>query len=86
MKSYLGLSLILLTLTLPAFSQNYEAELAEQEMMQEPASEIPMHYDEQSSAYAPGEIERQEDMQYPEGEERDWSLGSEDYPIEDYQE
>ena len=86
MKSYLGLSLILLTLTLPAFSQNFEAELTEQEMMQDPSSEAPMEYDEQSTAYAPGEIERQEDMQYTEGEERDWSLGNQDYPIDDYQE
>src|SRR3989344_4406778 len=42
MKSYLGLTLILLTLTLPAFSQNFEAELTEQEMMQDPSSEAPM--------------------------------------------
>ncbi len=85
MKSFLLFSLILLIITTPAFSQNDETEFAEQEMMQDPSNEVPMHYDEQPNAYSPGEIERQEDMQYPEGEERDWSIGSEDYPIEEYQ-
>ncbi len=85
MKYFLFFSLMLLIVANPAFSQNDEVELADQEMMQDPSNELPMHYDEQPT-YSPGEIERQEDMQYPEGEERDWSIGSEDYPIEEYQE
>lgn len=86
MKSYLGLTLILIAFTLPAFSQDYETELSDLEMNQDPSIEAPVHFDEHTSAYAPGELERQEDVQYPEGEDRDLSLGNEDYPMEEYQE
>jgi hypothetical protein len=35
--------------------------------------------------YGPGEIERQEEVLYPEGEPYDWSLGGEDLPAEEYE-
>lgn len=58
-------------------SEEMDSEIEEQQYVE--TSEIsPMEE-------APGEIESQEDVIFPDGETNDWSLGGEDLAAEDYQ-
>lgn len=68
--------------SLSAFSQDFESEelapVAEEELV--PQDEIASIIDNAEV----GEMERQEDMIHPEGE-NEWSLGGEDLPAEEYE-
>jgi hypothetical protein len=68
--------------SLSAFSQDYESEelapVPEEELV--PQDEIASIIDNAEV----GEMERQEDMIHPEGE-NEWSLGGEDLPAEEYE-
>lgn len=44
----------------------------------------PSDYDSLTNPYALGEIEQQEDPQFPTGEESDLSIVDEEIPLEDY--
>lgn len=44
----------------------------------------PSDYDSLTNPYAPGEIEQQEEPQFPTGEENDLSIVDEEVPLEDY--
>ena len=86
-KSLLVLLIALLSLT--SFAQSFETDEMDPEMddqyiaAQDVDSElVPPVSDDLSF---PGEIEQQEDIQYPEGEDSSWSLGSEDLPAEEYE-
>lgn len=89
MKSIQFLFILMITLfSLTTFAQSYESDGMDPEMddqmiaSDEESEFVPPVSDELS---APGEIERQEDVLYPEGEDTSWSLGSEDLPAEEYE-
>jgi hypothetical protein len=82
MKSLPFLFIFLFLLTpLISYSQDYDPEsvlaATEEEML---GSDLP----ESEELSAVGEMENQEDMIHPEGE-NDWSLGGEDLPAEEYE-
>ncbi len=89
MKSIQFLFILMITLfSLSTFAQSYgsdgmDPELDDQMIASEDDSEIAAPVSDELSA--PGEIERQEDILYPEGEDTSWSLGSEDLPAEEYE-
>lgn len=83
MKSLPFLFLFLMIFSsLSAFAQDYESEehaaVPEEEMI--PNDEIASIIDNAEI----GEMERQEDIIHPEGE-NEWSLGGEDLPAEEYE-
>ena len=90
MKSIQFLVFLMLALfCLSTFAQSFETdemdpELNDQSLQKmEDESELMAPVSDELSV--PDEIERQEDMQYPEGEDSSWSLGSEDLPAEEYE-
>jgi hypothetical protein len=90
MKSIQFLVFLMLALfSLSTFAQSFETdemdpELNDQSLQKmEDESELMAPVSDELSV--PDEIERQEDMQYPEGEDSSWSLGSEDLPAEEYE-
>lgn len=83
MKSLPFLFLFLMLFSsLSAFAQDYESEelapVPEEELV--PSDEIASIIDNAEV----GEMERQEDIIHPEGE-NEWSLGGEDLPAEEYE-
>lgn len=90
MKSIKILLILMISLfSLASFAQSFETDELDPEMddqmlaaTEDESDLLPPVSDDLSS---PGEIERQEEMQYPEGEDSSWSLGSEDLPAEEYE-
>ena len=90
MKSIQFLVFLMMALvSLTTFAQSFETDEMDPEIndqsfqkMEDESEFIPPVSDELS---VPDEIERQEDMQYPESEDSSWSLGSEDLPAEEYE-
>lgn len=71
--------MIMTLFSIGAFAQTYESENEDFEQDEETISSS------KEEEYVPDQIERQEDTQYPVDEENDWSLGSEDLPVEEHE-
>lgn len=84
MKTIHFLFILMMTIfSIPAFTQSFETDELDPEMDEQMLAA----HDEESELAPPvsDEIERQEDVLYPEGEDSSWSLGSEDLPAEEYE-
>jgi len=78
MNSLKFLTIMIMTLfSIEAFAQAYESENGDFERDEETISS------RIEKEYAPDQVERQEDTQYPVNEENDWSLGSEESAVEE---
>lgn len=84
MKSIQILVVLMITLfSFTSFAQSYETEEMDSEMIDQMLA-----VEGEETEFVPPvseDIERQEDILYPEGEETDWSLGSEDLPAEEFE-
>jgi hypothetical protein len=76
--------LLFLVPPLKGFSQTYGTEELDPEVEEQLMAEEE-YFMGQDEVSVPSEIERQEDVLHPEGENTDWSLGNEELPVEEYQ-
>lgn len=84
MKSIQILVVLMITLiSFTSFAQSYETEEMDSEMIDQMLA-----VEGEDTEFVPPvseDIERQEEILYPEGEDNSWSLGSEDLPAEEYE-